>query len=761
MIHTVSAGGDQTHALPTRFITVTTDLSIHYRTCPLCEATCGLEVSHRNGEVVRIRGDREDIFSHGFICPKGSTLGKLDQDPDRLRTPLVKRDGRHVSATWDEAFALIEEKLTPMVAEHGANVVGVYLGNPNVHSMSGALYPRALLKMLRTKSIFSAATVDQMPKHLTCGYMFGHPDLIPVPDLDRTGYLLMLGANPYESNGSLATAPDWPGRMEAISGRGGKVVVVDPRLTKSARAADEHVAIRPGTDPMFLFALASVLFDEDLVTLGRLDGNVDGLDQVAAAVEGFTPELVESATGVPAATTRRIARELATADTAAVYGRIGTHTAEFGTLASWMTDVLNIITGNLDKPGGAMFPKAAHEQRRSPRRFETGRWATRVNGRHEVRGELPVSEMANEILEPGENRIRAMVTIAGNPILSTPDSGRLDEAFRSLDFMVSVDVYLNETTRHADVILPGTTPLRRPHYDFAFYQLSVRNVANYSPALYELEEGGLDEWQVLLRLGAALTGQGANADTDALDDAVFGLTVGSAVADPESPIHGRDPEEIFAVTEGGRGPERMLDFLLRTGPYGEGYGVDSDGLSLARLQEAPHGIDLGPMQPRFPDDLCTPSKKVELAREELLADVERLREAAARLPNGRLTLIGRRDVRSNNSWMHNVDVLVKGRERCTLQVNPEDASRIGLDPDGDAKISSSAGTLVAPVEITDEIMAGVVSLPHGWGHDMDGARMSVAASRAGVNSNRLSTGAMDPLSGNAVLNGIPVEVVPA
>jgi len=745
----------------TRFIFVTTELSIDYRTCPLCEATCGLEVSHRNEEVVRIRGDRDDVFSHGFICPKGSTLGKLDKDPDRLRAPLIKRDGRHVAATWDEAFALIEEKLTPLIAEDGPNVVGVYLGNPNVHSMSGSLYGRAFLKMLRTRSIFSAATVDQMPKHLTSGYMFGHPDLIPVPDLDRTDYLLMLGANPHESNGSLATAPDWPGRMEAISARGGKVVVVDPRLTKSARAADEHVPIRPGTDPLFLFALANVMFGEGLISLGRLDDHVEGLDQVAAAVEAFTPESIEPATGVPAATTQRIARELAGADTAAIYGRIGTHTAEFGTLASWMTDVLNVITGNLDNPGGAMFPKAAHEQRRSRRRFETGRWTTRVNGRHEVRGELAVSELANEILEPGEGRIKAMVTIAGNPVLSTPDSDRLDEALRSLEFMVAVDIYLNETTRHADVILPGTTPLRRPHYDFAFYQLSVRNIANYSPALYELEDGSLDEWQVLLRLGATLTGQGSDPDVDTIDDAVFAMTVGSAVADASSPLHGRNPEEIFSATDGARGPDRMLDFLLRTGPYGEGYGADPDGMSLSKLREAPHGIDLGPLRPRFPDDLCTPSGKVELAREELLADVERLHALMARETNGQLTLIGRRDVRSNNSWMHNVDVLVKGRERCTLQINPEDADRIGLDPGGNAKVSSSAGTVVAPVEVTDEIMTGVVSLPHGWGHDMDGSQMSIAASRAGVNSNRLSTGAMDPLSGNAVLNGIPVEVVPA
>jgi anaerobic selenocysteine-containing dehydrogenase len=735
--------------------------SIHFRTCPLCEATCGLEITHRGEEVVRIRGDRADVFSHGFICPKGSTLGKLDQDPDRIRTPLIKRNGRHQPVTWDEAFAEIERRLSPLIAEHGPNAVALYLGNPNVHSMSGMLYLRAFVKMLRSRNVFTAATVDQMPKHVSSGHMFGHPDLIPVPDIDRTHYLLMLGANPYESNGSLATAPDWPGRLGAIRERGGKVVVVDPRRTRSAKASDEHVAIRPGTDALFLFALANAILSEGLAELGRLEAFVDGVDEVGTLVEDFTPEAVEQATGISASTTRRIAGELAAAPSAAVYGRIGTHTAEFGTLASWMVDVLNVITGNLDRRGGAMFPRPAHEQPRAQRGFITGRWATRVRGLPERRGELPVSALAEEILEPGDGRIRALVTIAGNPVLSTPDTNHLEEALGALDFMVSLDVYLNETTRHADVILAGTTPLRRPHFDFAFYGLSVRNIANYSPPLFDLPEGSLDEWEILLRLGATLTGQGSQPDIRALDDAVFAMMIGSAVADPASRIHGRSPEEIFDSTDGGSGPDRLLDYLVRTGPYGEGYGQDPDGLSLARLMDHPHGIDLGPLQPRLPEALCTPSGRVELAPEALTADVARLLSQIEHRANGVFSLIGRRDVRSNNSWMHNIDVLVKGRERCTLQINPDDAVRLGVVAGGRVKVSSPSGSVVAPVEITDDIMPGVVSLPHGWGHDYEDASMSIAALRPGVNSNRLATGEMDPLSGNAVLNGIPVEVVPA
>lgn len=734
---------------------------IHFRTCPLCEATCGLEINHRDGEIVRIRGDRQDVFSQGYICPKGSTLGKLDNDPDRVRTPLIKEDGEHRPATWDEAFAVIEEKLAPIVAEYGANAVGLYLGNPNVHSMSGSLYVRAFVKMLRSRNVFTAATVDQMPKHVTSGYMFGHPDLIPVPDIDRTSYLLMLGANPYESNGSLATAPDWPGRLSAIGERGGKVVVVDPRRTKTAAASEEHIPIRPGTDALFLAAIANVIFADDLIDLGRLEGHVSGLDELAAAVDPFQPETVSAVTGIDPSVTRRIAHELAEAETAAVYGRIGTHTAEFGALASWLVDALNVISGNLDRAGGAMFPKPAHEQPRQRRQFQTGRWTTRVGNFPETRGELPVSALADEILEPGEDRIRAMITIAGNPILSTPNSTRLDEAFASLEFMVALDVYRNETTRHADVILPGTTPLRRPHYDFAFYGLSVRNIANYSPPLYDLPEDALDEWQILLRLGATLTGQGPDPDIQTLDDGIFGMMVGSAVADPQSTIHARSPEEVFAATDGGRGPDRMLDFLLRTGPYGEGYGQDPDGLTLEKLRQHPHGIDLGPLQQRLPDDLCTPSGAIQLAPEALLGDIPRLRRAMGRSPNGQMVLIGRRDVRSNNSWMHNIDVLVKGKERCTLQINTADADRIGVTPGDRVKISSSAGMVLAPVEVTNDIMAGVVSLPHGWGHDLENTSLSVASERPGVNSNALSTGEMDPVSGNAVLNGIPVEVVPA
>ena len=739
-------------------MSIAADTRLAYRTCPLCEATCGLEITLRGSEVVRIRGDRADVFSKGFICPKGSTLKQLEADPDRLRRPLVRRTGELVEASWEEAFAVVAARLPDIVAQHGPDSVAVYIGNPNVHTMSGPLYNRVFLKALGTRSIYTASTVDQMPKHLSSGLMFGHPDLIPVPDVDRTDYLLMLGANPVASNGSLATAPDWPGRIGSITQRGGKVIVIDPRRTETAQIASEHLFIRPGTDALFLFALVNVITTNGLLEPGRLAPHFKRLDAVASAAAPFTPEAVADETGISATVTRRLAREFAAAPTAVAYGRLGTHATEHGTLASWLVDVLNAITGNLDRPGGAMFPKGATERPRSPRGFQTGRWNSRVLGYPEIRGELPAATLPDEILTPGEGQIRALVTIAGNPVLSNPASNRLDKALSGLDFMISIDLYRNETTRHADVVFPAPPPLQRPHYDFAFTQLSVRNVANYSPAVLPLPEGTPDEWEIMLRLAAITTGQGPEADIYAFDDFVFSGAVASAVRDPRAPVHGRDADEIIAATKGGSGPERWLDFLLRVGPYGEGYGSAPDGLSLDALRNSPHGIDLGPLESRLPDDLMTEDELVDLAPQRILDDIARLKPDLTKPPQEGLLLIGRRHVRSNNSWMHNIAVLIRGKERCTLLMHPEDAAQRGLAAGSLAEVESPAGALRASVEVTDDMMPGVVSLPHGWGHDYDGAALATARTRPGVNFNRLATGAIDRLSGNAQLNAIRVSV---
>jgi anaerobic selenocysteine-containing dehydrogenase len=748
---------------------MSSETRIAYRTCPLCEAGCGLEIAlHRtNGSerVGRIRGDRDDVFSHGFICPKGSTLRQLHEDPDWLRRPLVKRDGRFGPASWEEAFAEVERRLLPIVEQRGRDAVGIYLGNPNAHSLAALIFLRPLIRALGTTNVFSASTVDQRPKEVSAGLMFGGVLTVPVPDVDRTDFLLMLGANPYASNGSLATAPDWPGRIEALLERGGRLVVVDPRRTQTAVVASQHLAIRPGTDPLLLMALVNVLAADGLIGLDRLEPYVTGVDQVVGLAEPFTPEAVAPATGLDPEEIRGLAHELAAAPSACVYGRIGTTTAEFGTLTSWLVDVLNVLTGNLDRPGGAMFATAAAgaANTRGTPRYGRGiklhRRRSRVRGLGETMGELPAACLAEEIDTPGEGQIRAMVVVGGNPVLSTPNAGRLDAALAGLEFMVAVDPYVNETTRHADVILPVPTALQRPHYDLALLQLAVRNVANYSPAVLPLDEGQPDEWHVLARLALVVQGFGADADPALVDDLVLRTLVEGAVADETSPVAGREVDDIIALLGERTGPSRILDFMLRTGPYGDGF--NSDGLSLDMLLDHPHGVDLGPLEPRLPDVLRTPSGMVELAPEPLTVDVGRLRAAMAR-PVGGMRLIGRRDLRSNNSWMHNVEVLVKGRPRCTLHVHPDDASRLGLVDGEPASVRSRAGTVTIPAEVTDAIRPGVVSIPHGWGHDMPGVELSVARRYAGVNSNLLSDeDLIDPVSGNAVLNGIPVEVAPA
>jgi anaerobic selenocysteine-containing dehydrogenase len=719
----------------------------------LCEATCGLAIEHSEGTVTKVRGDQEDVFSHGFLCPKGVAVGALHADPDRLRRPLIKEGGGFREATLDEAFGLIAERLPPLLESRGRDTCAVYLGNPTVHNLGFLTHGRPLFEALGTRNVFSASTVDQYPKQLSAALMFGTQMSVPLPDLDRTHFLLLLGANPVASNGSLMTAPDARGRLRAISARGGKVVVVDPRRTRTARDADEHLFIRPGTDALLLMALVHTLFAEGLEDPVE---HLAGVDEVRELARDFAPEAVASATGVPAATIRRLARELAAAPSAAVYGRIGTTAQAFGATCSWLIDVLNAISGNLDRPGGAMFatPAAGSPNLRgrpgSGRGVAVGRWHSRVRGLGEIFGELPAVCMAEEIDTPGDGQVTALITIAGNPVLSMPNSGRLRAALESLELVISVDAYLNETTRHADVILPVPSQLERPHYDKMLYSFAIRNVANYSPAVLRTPGGMLQEWQIFLKLAAIAHGQGPDAEIEPLDDTLARQAVQRAVDDPHGPLHGRDAEQLLAELAPS-GPERMLDLALRSGPY---------GLTLAHLVDRPHGLDLGPLQPRLPEVLRTPSGRVELAPAPLVADVARLRASMYEHRNGTMQLIGRRDLRSNNSWMHNLAMLVSGPERCTVLVHPADAARLELN--GRARISSRTGSIELPVQVSDEMMPGVISIPHGWGHDDPSAAMDIAARHPGTNSNLLADDRLfDPVSGNGVLNGIPVDVSPA
>lgn len=728
-------------------------MTVAFRTCPLCEATCGLAVEHNDGTVLKVRADADDVFSHGFMCPKGVALEALHEDPDRVRVPLIKERGTFREASYEDAFALIAETLVPLLDQHGRDTCAVYLGNPSVHNLGFLTHILAMLRALGTRNVFSGSTLDQYPKQLSAALMFGTHLSVPVPDLDRTDLLLMLGANPAASNGSLMTAPDVRGRLREIKKRGGKVIVIDPRRTRTAADATEHLFIRPGTDPLLLMALVNTLFAE---ALARPIEHLNSIEEIRALSLDFTADRVAPVTGIPAETIRRLARELANAPTAAVYGRLGTTAQPFGAVCSWLIDVLNAITGNLDRPGGAMFatPAAgAPNTRGEPGRGEgvtVGRWRSRIRELGEIFGELPAACMAEEIDTPGPGQVRALITIAGNPARSVPNSTRLTAAFESLEFMVSIDPYLNETTCHADVILPVPSPLERSHYDLMLYAWAVRNVANYSPPVLPKADDMLDEWEIFLKLAAIADGHGPEADIEALDDALATRAAAKAVADPYGPLHRQDAQRVLAKLAR-RGPERLLDLALRTGPY---------QLTLDELKASPHGIDLGPLVPRLPEVLRTPSGMVELAPAPLTADIERLRGTLDAEQNGTMVLIGRRDLRSNNSWMHNVELLVSGPERCTVFVHPHDAERLGLGER--ANVRTRNGSIELPVHVTDEIMPGVVSIPHGWGHDGPDTTLRVATQHAGANSNVLADDQwVDPVSGNAVLNGIPVEIAPA
>ncbi|MFK3734329.1 molybdopterin-dependent oxidoreductase [Streptomyces sp. NPDC088090] len=731
------------------------------RICPLCEATCGLVLTLDGSRVTGARGDRDDVFSRGFVCPKGAAFPQIDGDPDRLRAPLVRENGRLREASWEEAFDTIAARIRPLIEEYGPDSLGIVLGNPNVHTMAGALYPPLLLRATGTSRLFTASTLDQMPKHVAAGLLFGDPFAIPVPDLDRTDHLLVVGANPLDSNGSLCTAPDFPGRLAALRRRGGTLTVVDPRRTRTARLADRHLAPRPGTDALLLAALVHTLFAEDLADPGPLADRTEGVDQVRDAVREFTPEAVAPACELDPGTIRAVARELAAAPTAAVYGRMGSSTVAHGTLANWLVDVLNVLTGNLDRPGGVLFPRSATAPAPRPagpgRGFLLGRRHSRVSGHPEVKGEFPLAALAEEIDTPetdtpGKGRIRALITIAANPVLSAPDGLRLDAALGTLDLMVCVDPYLNETTRHADVLLPPPPPSQSAHFDFALNGFAVRDQVRYTPAAVPLEPGRMDECEIHARLVLAASGM-HGAPPSAVDDLAVDAALAKAVVQPHSPAYGADPKEFAAALTGESGAERRLDLMLRLGPY---------GLTLDELKARPHGIDLGPLKPRLDEVLKTRSGRIELLPAPIAADLPRLRAALAAAPEpGALRLVGRRHLRSNNSWLHNTPALNGGSNRCTLQVHPDDAARLRLADGAPARIKGAGGELTAEVEVTGAVRPGVVSLPHGWGHDRPGTRLTVAAARPGVNVNQLLDGSLlDPLSGTAVLNGFRVEVTP-
>ncbi len=710
----------------------------YYRTCNLCEAICGLEITVRGNDIVRIEGDRQDPFSQGYICPKGVALQDLHTDPNRLRHPVRRtRGGNWERITWEAAFDEVAGRLRDIQERYGNNAVATYQGNPAVHNFGTVLSFPSFVRTLKTKNIYSASSVDQLPHMVAAHAMFGHGLLLPVPDIERTQFFLIMGANPVVSNGSLMTAPGMSRRLQALRARGGKVVVVDPRRTETAELADQHLFIRPGTDAYLLLAMLHVLFAEGRVRLGRLAAFTDGVETLAAIVRDFPPARVAPLTGIPAETIETLAREFAAASAAVCYGRVGLSIQTFGTSAQWLVNALNIVTGNLDREGGAMFPKAAIDPLERFTAGHLGAWKSRVRGLPEFAGELPVAALAEEIMTPGKGQIRALVTIAGNPVLSTPNGRQLDAALATLEFMASVDIYINETTRHAHIILPPTGSLEHENYAAIFHHLAVRNTVKYSPAVFAPADDTRHDWQIFLEL--------------------------------ETRLASRTPlEALWAQLRRGvrlgLGLDGMLDLAFRFGPYGTG--LFGDGLTLAKVKAAPHGIDLGPLQPALPGRLWTKNKRIALAPEMLTQDVPRLQAWLQSQPmpsaaNGTLLLIGRRQLRSNNSWMHNSERLVRGKARCTLLVHPDDARQYGITSGQMVRVISRVGEIIAPAEVSDEVMPGVVSLPHGWGHDRPGVQLDVARRYPGVSINDITDEQLvDEVSGNAALSGVPVRLAP-
>ncbi|MBK9001236.1 MAG: molybdopterin-dependent oxidoreductase [Myxococcales bacterium] len=700
--------------------------NVHLRVCPLCEATCGLSIETEGDRVTKIRGDELDSFSRGYICPKGVALGDLHHDPDRLRRPLRRRGESWVEVGWDEALDEAAERLAAVQREHGKDAVAVYLGNPTVHNLGALLFGPPFVRALGTKSRFSATSVDQLAHHVAAWAMFGHQLLLPVPDVDRTDFFLLVGSNPLASNGSLMTAPDVKRRLSDIRARGGKLVLVDPRRTETAEIADHHHFIRPGTDVYLLAALLQVIFAEKLERTGRLAAHTVRLSEARRAVEGFSPELAQKHTGIAAEEVRTLARSLAGAKSAVVHSRMGASTQEHGGLCQWLTQLLNLVTGNLDRPGGAMFTTPALDAFRFASSGHLGVWRSRVRGLPEFGGELPVVVLAEEMETPGAGQIRALVTHAGNPVLSTPDGRRLERALAGLDYFVAIDFYKNETTRHAHLILPPTGPLEHDHYDAAFYLLAVRNFAKYSPAVFPKPAGARHEHEIFSGLTQRLLAR--------------------------APLRRRLPERVL----GWLGPAGMLDLGLRSGPHGLRRGPN--GLSLARLRREPHGVDLGPLVPRLPGALRTKQRRIDAAPELFVAALAAL--VNAELPSAtELSLIGRRQLRGCNSWMHNVPRLMTGRERCTLLIHPDDARAREISQGDRVRVRSRVGEVELPVEVSDEVMRGVVSIPHGFGHDRPGTALGVAERHAGASINDLTDPErVDALTGAAAFSGVPVEV---
>lgn len=696
----------------------------HYRTCTLCEAMCGIEIQHDGEQVLSIKGDKNDPFSQGYICPKATALQDLHEDPDRLRQPVERTADGWKEISWKDALDKVAAGIQTLQKKHGQNSLGIYLGNPNVHNMGSMLTTKHLLTSLKSRSRFSATSIDQLPHHIVSMHLFGHMLRIPVPDVNRTQHMMIIGGNPLASNGSIMTAPNMRQKLKDIKARDGKVVVIDPRRSETADIATEHHFIRPGTDVLLLMAMLNEVFKQGLVKKNAATELVDEFDRIEEFAKGldadFSSEKAAAITGISVEEIKRLTLEFCQAESAVIYGRMGVSVQEFGLLSQYLIMLLNLVTGRLDVEGGMMFPKPAVDVVANTGPGYLGKRFSRVSNLPDFNGDYPVAAMADEMLVAGDGQLKGFINVAGNPVISTPNGEKLDKALEGLEFMVSVDYYINETSRHANIILPSVSPLERDHYDVTFNGFAVHNTAKYSPALFKKKSSEKHDWQITLELAKRLD---------------------------KKPKLATKIERLLTKW---LGPKFLLDQGLKRGPY---------DLSVKQLQQTPNGVDLGALSSALPQGLKHKDKKIHLNLDFYKADLQRVLETFSDYNNDELLLIGRRHVRSNNSWLHNSHRLVKGKSRCTLMIHPETAASFNIKEGDVVKVTSRVGSVNIAAEITDELMPGVVSIPHGWGHGRKGVKQSVAQAHAGVSLNDLTDDAMiDRLSGNAAVNGVPVAI---
>jgi len=707
------------------------DQSVHYRTCTLCEAMCGIEIKHVEGKITSIKGDKQDSFSNGHICPKAVALQDLYTDKDRLTEPMMKVDGKWEKVGWEFALSEVATRFKATQKEHGNDAVGVYLGNPNVHNIESMLFGSDFYRSLKTKNKYSATSVDQLPHHLAALQMFGHPLLMPIPDIDRCNHMLIMGANPIVSNGSIMSVPNVKKRLKAIQTRGGKIITIDPRFTETSKVADQHHFITPGSDALLVMAMINYLFDQQLVDLARLADHVENLDKVEKMIDGFDADSVASDVGIKADDIRQLVVDFVNADRAVLYARLGVSTHEFGSVVNWLVNLFNILTGSFDEAGGLMLTAPAIDMvgSKKAKSVKFARFHSRVSGYPETIGELPVVALAEEILTPGEGQIKAMFIGAGNPLLSTPNNSLLEKAFDQLEFIVSLDFFLNETSRKADIILPPPSALERPHYDLVFNHLAVRNYARYSKPLFERKAGQMSEADIYMNLREKM------ASNDLI-----------------SKIKAKGYKWVLKRL----GVKGMLEKGIKKGPY-------ADQLNIKKLSQLKHGIDLGELTPQFPKKILTISGKINLAPEIYLKDLERLKDTTHLTSKPeeefKFRLIGRRAPRTCNSWLHNSYRMVKGKPACIALINDQDAQSMGIEDGQLIRVSSRVGQVEIPVETTSEIMPNVVSIPHGWGHGKSDTNLSIANAHQGISVNELTDEKfVDKLTGNAALNGVPVSI---